>query len=201
MNREVEYIKKLMGWCPNAKANEARQHISLENFSSDVPDRARGEGGDTKSLGWLRKASTRILLLDISSTFVYFLIFYQIGINLIFLLAGFVIVLVRAAFYWKTQMQRYDDLVKNPVTEYSNKSKIILLSILFMLYFATFFLSFFVGQDLAWQAMLSLCGGFLVGMWLGYFQIIYWEKKNHKAIYHDKSYGMGKYSHIILEIK
>ena len=44
-----ECFRKLMGWCPNAKAHEARRHVNLENFDSDVPDRARGEGGDTKA--------------------------------------------------------------------------------------------------------------------------------------------------------
>ena len=88
MNWKVEYIKKLMGWCPNAKAHEARQHVNLENFDSDIPDRARGENGDLKNLGRLRKTSTRILLIDIFFTFVYFLVLNQIGINLIFLLAG-----------------------------------------------------------------------------------------------------------------
>ena len=88
MSLKVENIKKLMGWCPNAKAHEARQHVNLENFNSDVPDRARGEGGDTKSLGWFRKESTLILLTAISVTFVYFIVLNHVGINLIFLLAG-----------------------------------------------------------------------------------------------------------------
>ena len=100
-----KYFRKLMGWCPNAKTLEARQHVNLENFNSDVPDRSSGEGGDTKSMGWLRKASTPILLFDIFFTLVYFLVLNRIGLNLmIFLLVGFSVI-VHTAFYWKSQMQ------------------------------------------------------------------------------------------------
>lgn len=201
MNRQVENIKKLMGWCPNARAQEARQHVNLENFDSNVPDRARGEGGDLKNLGWLRKASTPILLFDIFFTLVYFLVFNQIGLNpMIFLPVGF-LVMVHVAFYWKSQMQRYDELVKQPVTEYSNKKKWIILAISFVLYFVMFSLSIIIGHEHALQTIFSFGGGFLVGMWLVYFQIICWEKKNHKVIYRDRSYGMWKYSYIIRESK
>jgi hypothetical protein len=197
----LESIKKLMGWCPNVKANEARQHVSLENFSSDVPDRARGEGRDEISLGWLRKASTRILLIAISFTFVYFLIFNQIGVNLIFLLAGFSIALIYFSFYWKSQIRIYDDLIKQQVTEYSKKMRITLIAIIFVLYFLRFLFGIIVGQELAWQAMLSLYGGFLVFFWLSYFQIKYWEKMNHKTIYVNKREGTWKRSYIIRERK
>ncbi|MDD2339431.1 MAG: DUF1673 family protein, partial [Methanosarcina sp.] len=35
--------------------------------------------------------------------------------------------------------------------------------------------------------------------WLNYFQLIYWQKKNHKTIYFDKNYGKWKNSYIIRE--
>jgi hypothetical protein len=132
---------------------------------------------------------------------VYFLVLNQIGLNLmIFLLVGFSVI-VHTAFYWKSQMQRYNDLVKHPFTEYSNKKKWIILTTSFVLYFLTFFLSIIIGHEHAFQTIFSFGGGFLIGMWLVYFQIIYWEKKNHKTIYRDKSYGMWKRSYIIRETK
>jgi hypothetical protein len=190
-----------MGWCPYAKVKEAKRPVSFESLDLNIPNRANGEGGDTKSLGWFRKASTRILLLDIFLTFVYFLIFIQIGINLIFLLAGLFIVLFHFTLYWKTQIKKYDALVKHPVVEYSNKMIIVSFAIIFMLYFLRFFLDIAVSQELAWQATLSLCGGLLVGMWLNYFQIKYWEKMNHKTIYVNKYAGMRKTSYVIQEEK
>jgi hypothetical protein len=201
VNWKVEYIKKLMGWCPNTRAQEARQHVNFENFNSDISDRARGENKDLKDPGWLRKVSTRILLIAISITFVCFLALNQTGINLIFLLAGFFISLIYFAFYWKTQIRIYDDLVKQPVTEYSKKMRITLIAIIFVLSLLRFLFGIIVGQELAWQAMLSFYGGFLIFFWLSYFQIKYWEKMNHKTIYVNKREGTWKRSYIIRERK
>jgi hypothetical protein len=198
---KVETIKKLMGWCPNAKAHEARQYLNLENLDSNLPDRARGEVGDTKSLGWIRKASTQILLIAISVTFVCFLVLNQTGINLIFLLAGIFISLIFFAFYWTTQIRIYDDLIKQPVTEYSKKMRITTLAIIIVLSSARYLFGIFVGQELAWQAMISFYGGFLVFFWLSFFQIKYWEKINHKTIYVNKREGTWKRSYIIQETK
>lgn len=49
MNIFKESLRKLMGWCPNAKANEARKHTLLENFSIDISDGARGDSGNLKN--------------------------------------------------------------------------------------------------------------------------------------------------------
>ncbi len=41
MNREAKYIKKLMGWCPNAKALEIGSQITPANF--EIHDKSGGE--------------------------------------------------------------------------------------------------------------------------------------------------------------
>lgn len=192
----LKYIKKLMGWCPNVRAHEARQHINLENYNSDIPDKAGRENGNMKNPGWLRKASTRTLLVYTFFTIIYLLVFYQSGIKLTFLLAGSFISLSVTILYWKTQMQRYDDLIKQPVIEYSNKRKIITFATVLVVYFVLSYIKA-NGGVLAVQAMMSFIGGFLVSMWLEYLQILYWEKKNRKVIYIDKGYGWKK-SYIIL---
>jgi len=196
---KVENIKKLMGWCPNAGASEARRHINLERFELDTPAGAGVEGEDMKSPGQLRKVSTRILLSGIFFTSVCFLVLNQTGVNPSFLLAGFFTALVHVAFYWKIQMKRYDALVKRSVIEHSDKKKSIILTIPYALYFVLFFLSIIVGREHVLQTMISFGAGLMIGIWLGYFQIIYWEKTNHVTIYLDKGYGMGKKSYIVRE--
>ncbi len=199
MNREAEYIKKLMGWCPNARTSEARRNVSLENFNSDIPERAGKENGDLINPGWLRKTSIQTLLINTFLTLVYILVINQLGINLIFLLTGSLISLFFVIFYWKAQMKIYDFLVKQPIIDYSNKKKLyyvlsyVFLILIFSLYLKT--------QETALQATFSFIGGLVVGMWLSYFQLIYWQKKNQKTIYIDKSYGTWKKSYIILERK
>ena len=194
MNLNTKYIKKLMGWCPNVRASEARQQSNLENFASDIPERAGKENGDPKNLGWFRKASTRPFLIYTFFTLIYLLIFSQKGISLVFLLAGSFSSLFLSIFFWKNQMQKYDKLIKKPVTECSNKRKMSLLATIFAVYFVMSYLD----TNYRGQAMISFFGGFLVSMWLEYLQILYWERKNHKIIYIDKGYGWKK-SYIILE--
>lgn len=199
MSLKVENIKKLMGWCPNAKASESRRNVSFENFDSDIPDRARGESGDLKSLGWIRKASTRTLLVDIFLLLMYFPVFYLMDVNLIFLLAGVFISLLLAIFTWNSQMKTYDALVKQPVIDNSKMEKITII-LPFVLYFGIFSI-YFLGREPALQALFSFVGGFLAYFWFSYLQILCWEKNNHKTIYFDKSYGKWKKSYIIRESK
>lgn len=199
MNPNTEYIKKLMGWCPNARAAEARRNVSLENFNFDIPERAGKENGDLKNPDWLRKTSIQTLLINTFLTLVYIPVINQLGINLTFLLTGSLVSLFFVIFYWKAQMKRYDALVKQPIIDYSNKKKLyyvlsyVFLILIFSLYLKT--------QETALQAMFSFGGGLIVGMWLSYSQLIYWEKKNHKTIYLNKSYGTWKKSYIVRERK
>ncbi|AKB23663.1 hypothetical protein MSMTP_0194 [Methanosarcina sp. MTP4] len=199
MNLNTEYIKKLMGWCPNAGAAEARRNVSLENFNSDIPERSRGENGDLKNPGWIRKTSIQTLLINTFLTLVYIPVINQLGINLSFLLTGSFISLFFVIFYWKTQMKRYDSLIKQPIIDYSNKKK--LYNVLCYVFLILIFSLYLKSQETALQAIFSFIGGIVVGMWLFYFQLIYWEKKNHKTIYFNKSYGTWKKSYIIRERK
>ena len=199
MNLNTEYIKKLMGWCPNARAVEAGRNVSFESFNSDIPERSRGENGDLKNPGWLRKTSIQTLLISTFLTLVYIPVINQLGINLTFLLTGSFISLFFVVFYWKAQMKRYDSLVKQPTIDYSNKKK--LYNVLFYLFLILIFSLYLKSQETALQAIFSFVGGLVAGMWLSYFQLIYWEKKNHKTIYFDKSYGTWKKSYIIRERK
>ena len=49
MTMTLEYIRKLMGWCPNTRALEGRQCIRLEEIELDTLDGARRGNGDLKS--------------------------------------------------------------------------------------------------------------------------------------------------------
>lgn len=200
MSLKVENIKRLMGWCPNAKAHETRQHINFESFESGIPDKAMGDGGDQRNPGWFQKASIRTLLVDIFLTFMYFSVLIQLGVNLIFLLVGFFIALISFIFSWNAKMRLYDSLEKQRLIDNSHMERLctILGYVLFLFVIVCLYIS---GRGLALQVTLSFFGGYLVYFWLGYFQILYWEQKNHKKIYFDKSCGKWKKSYIVLESK
>lgn len=174
-----------MGWCPNAKANESRRHVSFENFDSNVPDRASGDNNCLKNPGWLWKESNQILLFDIFLTFVYLLIIYLIGLNLFYLLAGFFVVLSQFVLRWNKQMQRYDEIARKPIIRCGSKEKylpgllFIILVILFTFLFTILFYMFNFGCPSVSTFFLSILWFF---MWGFYFQLIYWEMKNHMKI-------------------
>ncbi|PAV12197.1 hypothetical protein ASJ81_07635 [Methanosarcina spelaei] len=195
-----DQIKKLMGWCPNAKAHEARQHVHLENFGSDIPDRARGENGNLKDSGWFRKESNQILLFSISLTFVYLLIYNQIGLNLIALLVGLLTSLFHFALYWNQRIQRYEAIAKKPIVRYVSEIKSLrgLLTIISLVLRISvlLFLSFVLLPRILEFDFKSAISIFISGLWFlmwgFYFQLIYWEKKNHMRIYIKSGNGFQK---------
>lgn len=194
-----DQIKKLMGWCPYARAHETRQYIHSENFVSNSPDEPDEENANLNNPSWFRKLSNRILLVETFFTLAYILIINQLGINPIFLLIGFLIALLVIIFDWKAQMQRYNALVKKPVIDRSDK-KILHFILYASVYIALYYFNI-KGWESALQAMVSFIGGSLPITWREYFQLLYWEKKNHKMVYFDKSYGIWKKSYLLRERK
>lgn len=198
MNLKVENIKKMMGWCPNAITYETRQPINFESLDSGIPDREKGDGGDQKNIGWPRKMSNYTLLINTLFTLVYILAINHLGLKLAFLLAGFFISVALIVLDWKKQMRRYDTLAQKLVCENSGMKKVS--QIMKLIFYAALFYWIFSGdvtRNHFMQGIISFMGGFLIGMWLSYFQLIYWQKKNHKIIYLNKSYGKWKKSYII----
>lgn len=192
----------MMGWCPNARTSETRQHINFESFESGIPDRAKGNDEDQKNPGWLRKTSTYTLLINTLFTLVYILAINHLGLNLAFLLAGFFISVAFIVFDWKKQMRRYNILAQELVCDNSGMKKVS--QIMNLIFYAMLFYWIFSGdveRNYSMQVIISFMGGFLVGMWFSYFQLNILAEKNHKIIYLDKSYGMWKKSYIIQEDK
>jgi hypothetical protein len=188
-------IKELMGQYPSARANEVRQHTNFEGLDLGTQDKTEGEDRNQKNPGRLRKMSNRILLTDAFFTLAYILIINQLGVNFILLLIGFFIALFLIIFSWKAQIQSYDNMIKQPVIDRSDQ-KMLYFIFNVPVYIALFYLAV-KGWNL--QAMVSFFGGSQLGMWLSYFQLIYWEKKNHKMIYFGKNCGIWKKSYIIKE--
>ncbi|HII02972.1 TPA: DUF1673 family protein [Methanosarcinaceae archaeon] len=79
-----KYIKKLMGWCPNAKTAEAGPRISSVNFEAP----AQSGGGKTGSMGTISRFTrqfarlrNRILPVTVYLTLLYFILLAQYGIK------------------------------------------------------------------------------------------------------------------------
>lgn len=179
MSIKVENIKKLMGWCPNARASGARRNIDLENFDSNVPDKARGENGDLKNPGWLQRESNQILLFAIFLTFVHFLIYNHIG--LLPSLFASLPPLFYFVFHWNERIQRLNDIAKKPIVRYVSKKSYLWVLIIIVFTALLMLLTYMIRQS--WHSALFGLSILLFFTWGGYFQLIYWEKKNHMKIY------------------
>ena len=194
MSLKVEYIKKLMGWCPNAKAHEARRNIDLENFDSNVPDRARGDNSCLKNPGWLQRESNQILLFAIFLTFVHFLIYNHMG--LLPSLFAPLPPLFYFVFHWNERIQRFNDIAKNPIAR--NVSKLSYLWIFFIIIVFIAPITLLTYMLTHWNLALFELSILCFFMWGFYFQLIYWEKKNHMKIYikhensFEKTYAVGE---------
>ncbi len=134
------------------------------------------------------------------------LIYNQIGLNLIALLVGVLTSLFHFALYWNRRIQRYDAIAKKPVVRYVSKIKslrglltiiILLLRISVVLLLSLIFLPRIFEFDFK-SAISIFISGLWFLMWGFYFQLIYWEKKNHMKIYikrensFEKMYAVGE---------
>lgn len=153
----------------------------------------RKENEHLKNTGFLRRLTVIIFIGSSLVTLASFLEINRLGVNPIFLFFGLAISLLAVMFFGKSQIQIYDSLEKHPIIDYSNRRKIF-DSLIFLMLIS---LLFFNLQEIK-EAIFSLFGGFVIWMWFSFFQLIYWEKKNHKTIYLDRSYGMWKKSVIVL---
>ncbi|KKG06919.1 DUF1673 domain-containing protein [Methanosarcina mazei] len=180
-----DQIKKLMGWCPNAKKLEAVNQNSFSNFE------AYDQSGKEKSN--VSKASDKHSRLDIQ-LFLFPFFFTPIYINLFqkdinteaFLL-GLSLSLPIYLLGWKKQMHQYNAVKEKPVISPSFRKTLacivlflflgITLLLVFLPYISPYF---YLLND---QTLNSFVLGTLILMWGFYFQLIYWERKNHMKIY------------------
>lgn len=189
-----DQIKKLMGWCPNAKALEAETRISSANFEAN--DLSGREKASQKVPSQNSRLDTQLLLLPIFFTPVYIKLF-QNGINTEAFLLGLLLSLPIYLLGWKKQMHQYDAVKRNPVVSPSFR-KTFACVVLFLFLGFTLLMAFlpYISSHAAYlfndQALYSFTSGTLILMWGFYLQLIYWERKNHMKMYMKREKGQQK---------
>ena len=202
MSLKVENIKKLMGWCPNAKTLETGSRISPANFEAYAQsggEKARNPEVLSRFSRLYSRLDVRTLLPIIFLTPFYINSLFRTGVNAEALLLGLSLSLLIYLLGWKKQMRQYDALAKKPIIASSFKKTLfwvfvvlILGLILFMVFLphTTLFLNA--------QSLYSFIAGAWILMGGTYLQLIYWERKNHLKIYiksekgFQKMYALGK---------
>jgi Protein of unknown function (DUF1673). len=190
-----DQIKKLMSWCPNTKMLETKPRISSANFKTN--DRSRGEKARSLNVpSQHSKLDTQLLLLPIIFTPVYINLF-QKGINTEAFLLGLSLSLPIYLLGWKKQMHQYDAVKRNPVVSPFFR-KIFFCIFIFLFLGFSLLMAFlpYISSHAAYllndQALYSFTTGTLVLMWSFYFQLIYWERKNHMKMYMKREKGKQK---------
>jgi hypothetical protein len=192
----LEYIRKLMGWCPNAKTLETGSRISpttFEAYDQSEGEKDRDPGVLSRFSRLFSRLDIRILLPTLFSTPIYINLLFQKGINAEAFFLGFSLSLLIYLLGWKKQMYRYDSLTKKPVVGSSFKKTFfwVFLAIILFLILPMVFLSQ-IPYFLNARSLYSLGSGAWILMWGFYFQLIYWERKNHMKIYIKNEKGFQK---------
>ena len=192
----LEYIKKLMGWCPNVKTLETGYRISSANFEADGLSGGEKDRNPRISSRFSRlfsRLDVRILLPTLFSTPIYINLLFRKGINSEAFFLGFSLSLLIYLLGWEKQMHHYDSLAKKPIVGSSSKKILlwIFLALILFLILPMVFLSQ-IPSFLNARSLYSLVAGAWIFMWGSYLQLIYWERKNHMKIYIKNEKGFQK---------
>ncbi|AKB18794.1 MULTISPECIES: DUF1673 domain-containing protein [unclassified Methanosarcina] len=196
----LEYIKKLMGWCPNAKTLETGPRISPANFEAYAQsggEKARTPGVLNQFSRLFSRFDVRILLPMIFITPFYINSLFRTGVNAEALLLGLSLSLLIYLLGWKKQMRQYDTLAKKPFIASSFKKTlfwiflVLILGLILPMVFLSYILSY-IPSFLNAQSLYSFIAGAWILMGGTYLQLIYWERKNHMKIYIKSEGGFQK---------
>lgn len=183
MNVFAKNIRKLMGWCPNAKVLETRHSICPEYLEADNQSRGKDTGNSPiSSPGWWNKRHNRSLI--VSSVFTLFSI-YWIGFQgvrpmdkgfMSGLIFGIIFNPLLCIWNW-----RFLDKIKNSNKKVQTKNKLIIMAGILGL------ISLLINSSsLGWKSVLTFsltcASGFCLTVFLYYLTDIYWEEKNEKIV-------------------
>ena len=194
----LEYIKKLMGWCPNAKVLENGSRVSSANF--EAYDQSRGEKarspiGLSRFSKIFSRLDARLFVQTLFLTPFYIIMLFLKGINLEFFFLGILFSLLINLLFWKKQIREYDAAAKKPTVRYVSKIVLffVFLSLILFLSFPFMVFLSYTPSSINSQSMYSfIAATWILTMWGTCLQLIYWEKENHMRIYIKNENGFQK---------
>ncbi|HWQ49698.1 MAG TPA: DUF1673 family protein [Methanosarcina sp.] len=190
----LEYIRKLMGWCPNAKALETGSRISPVNL--EAYDRSRGEKARSPMiLSRFSRLDIRLLLPTLFLTPLYTVMLFVKGVNFEFFFLGILFSLLINLLFRKNQIREYGAAAKKPTVHYVSKIVLffVFLSLILFLSFPPMVFLSYTPSSINSQSMYSfIAATWILTMWGACLQLFYWEKKNHMKIYIKNENGFQK---------
>lgn len=184
MNVLIKNIRKLMGWCPNAKILETQHSIHSEYFEAN--NQARGKNAVNSPLpsGWWNRRHNRALMISSGLTLFSLLEIGFFGVHprderFIFgLTVGTIFNLLICIWNW-----HFLNKIKNSSKRIQTKNKLII--ILGLLSLTTLLIQ---SSLVGWRVVLTFISGFCLTTFLYYLTDVYWEKKNEKIVLLEGNY-------------
>lgn len=162
---------------PNSSSLENRKTIIFDELAIDKPD-GRKEFPYTAN-GWWNQYRNRRLLTSIMATLFAVSLFSQGGRNKIdIFLVGIFVGIFIGIFEWQRGLKAIDKLALKGGTKYSNKVLIAIVVSLILGPVLFWYSRYIIGKE----ETLAFTSGFSFLIWIKYFEIKYWEKKNCRRL-------------------
>jgi hypothetical protein len=183
-------IRKLIGWCPNASAIKYKETMSFDAPQMNTPDIG---GGSIHTInGWLNKYHNRILLYSVSLTLLAVVYFRIDGMYYLDMFSSGIIYGLLLSFV--TGVDEWRRLNKVAAGKFMSKKRtwkqkaihfLILISLVVIITFSIGLLA--VMTKISMRGVFAFMSGFILPVWIQYFEVLYWERKNRKTLIVEKT--------------
>jgi len=186
----VDKVKRMMGWCPNLGAMEARKAMQFDDIVVNASD-SDNELPQLTS-GWLTKYRNRILLYSLILTLVAIWLFISEGINrldvfMTGIISGLVLSLVTGVTEWRKLnkaaaggFRRLQVTRKQMLVNY-----LIIIGLIVIVIFISSYFTVKTGRSI--RDISAFSSGFILIVWTQFFEVVYWEWKNKKTLIVEKA--------------
>jgi hypothetical protein len=185
-----EDVKRMLGWCPNVGAMEARKAMQFDDIVVNASD-SDNELPQLTS-GWLTKYRNRILLYSLIFTLVAFSLFISEGINrLDVFMAGIILALVLSLITGVTEWRRLNKAAAGGFRRLQVTRKqmlvnyLVIIGLIVIVIFITSYFAVKTGSNI--RDISAFLSGFILIVWTQFFEVVYWERKNKKTLILEKS--------------
>ncbi|KGK98567.1 hypothetical protein LI82_06760 [Methanococcoides methylutens] len=172
-----ESVKRMMGWCPNVGAMEARNAVQFENLAINTPNN-RGKRTHRDN-GWWNKYHNRVLMELLLLMYLAVFTFDEYGkVNLDMYLIGAISGLFFHFLMGMNDWHRFNKAAcrgsVQPQTTRKQKA-ITFLVIISLIAFVVFLVTNITGG-------MAFVSGTMLFVWIKILGVLYWEQKNGKTL-------------------
>jgi len=184
----VDYVKKLMGWCPCAGTAMTENAM---HFDHPVMNETDGGSSTHATIRWKNKYRNLILILAVLISISVINMFISFGTSIIdVFLAGLVLGILLDVLIGQVVWNSLDRIPTRAPHKAARKpsiKRIVVFGIIIFLYVAA--ISHFA-SIYGWRSVVAFHGGFIwQTTWLDYMHIVQWERKNQKTLVRKSPYA------------